>query len=190
MLWKSIEAGGSLAYGEQEDGGERSGPGGSLYVRLRLQPGEEQRICLRLCWHVPWTDQRHGQAGPDVEGFEDMTHRPWYAGKFAGIGEVEAYWRDRYDELRGRTELFSDSLYRSDVPDEILEAVAGNLTILKSPTVMRQPDGRLWAWEGSFDTEELLRHLYARMELCAGAASSVLRAGTRDAGERVERRTG
>ncbi len=199
MLWKSIEAGGSLAYGEQEDGGERSGPGGSLYVRLRLQPGEEQRIRLRLCWYVPWTDQRHGQARPDVEGFEDMTHQPWYAGKFAGIGEVEAYWRDRYDELRGRTELFSDSLYSSDVPDEILEAVAGNLTILKSPTVMRQPDGRLWAWEGSFDTEgscygtcthvwnyaQGLPHLFSELE--RGMRESELNEGQDETGHQAFR---
>ena len=32
-----------------------------------------------------------------------------------------------------------------------MEAVAANLTILKSPTVMRQTDGRLWSWEGCSD---------------------------------------
>jgi hypothetical protein len=30
--------------------------------------------------------------------------------------------------------------------------VAANLTILKSPTVLRQRDGKLWAWEGCFDS--------------------------------------
>jgi len=154
MLWKSIETGGSLSYGGRQEGGEEgTGPGGSLYVPLRLQPGEEKQICLRLSWYVPSTDQRHGNASPAVEGFEDMTHRPWYAGQFSDIAEVETYWRDHYDELRGRTSGFTDSFQRSDVPDEILEAVSANLSILKSPTVMRQPDGRLWAWEGSFDTE-------------------------------------
>ena len=29
--------------------------------------------------------------------------------------------------------------------------MAANLTILKSPTVLRQADGRLWAWEGCSD---------------------------------------
>lgn len=32
-----------------------------------------------------------------------------------------------------------------------MEAVAANLSILKSPTVLRQYDGRLWGWEGSKD---------------------------------------
>ena len=32
-----------------------------------------------------------------------------------------------------------------------MEAIAANLTILKSPTVLRQYYGRLWAWEGCED---------------------------------------
>ncbi|HKJ78144.1 MAG TPA: GH116 family glycosyl hydrolase, partial [Prolixibacteraceae bacterium] len=34
---------------------------------------------------------------------------------------------------------------------EVIEAIAANLTILKSPTVLRQKDGKLWAWEGCHD---------------------------------------
>ena len=39
-----------------------------------------------------------------------------------------------------------------DGPPEVIEAIAANLTILKSPTVMRQYDGRLWNFEGCGDT--------------------------------------
>lgn len=48
--------------------------------------------------------------------------------------------------------LFSDAFYSSSLPAEVLEAVATNLTILKSPTVLRQWDGRFWAWEGCQDS--------------------------------------
>ena len=41
--------------------------------------------------------------------------------------------------------------YDTSLPAEVIEAVAANLTILKSPTVLRQADGRLWAWEGCND---------------------------------------
>jgi len=34
----------------------------------------------------------------------------------------------------------------------VIEAIAANLTILKSPTVLRQTDGRLWLWEGCNDS--------------------------------------
>jgi hypothetical protein len=33
----------------------------------------------------------------------------------------------------------------------VVEAVAANLTIIKSPTVLRQTDGKLWSWEGCSD---------------------------------------
>ena len=43
------------------------------------------------------------------------------------------------------------------------EAVAANLTILKSPTVLRQTDGKLWSWEGCGDTE-WLRGLWPKVK--------------------------
>jgi hypothetical protein len=39
------------------------------------------------------------------------------------------------------------------LPPEVVEAVAANLTILKSPTVLRQADGKLWSWEGCSDNQ-------------------------------------
>lgn len=38
------------------------------------------------------------------------------------------------------------------MPAEVLDAVGSNLAILKSPTIMRQQNGNLWAWEGCFTT--------------------------------------
>jgi uncharacterized protein (DUF608 family) len=79
-------------------------------------------------------------------------HKPWYSSKFKSINQVADYWREHYDELRRNSVLFRDAFYRTTLPPEITEAIAANLTILKSPTVLRQYDGRLWAWEGCEDT--------------------------------------
>lgn len=78
-------------------------------------------------------------------------YSPWYAGRFAHVEDVAAYWRTHYAELREGSALFRDTFYDSSLPPEVLEAVAANLTILKSPTVLRQADGRLWCWEGCSD---------------------------------------
>jgi uncharacterized protein (DUF608 family) len=80
------------------------------------------------------------------------TYVPWYARQFRTVGEVAARWRKDYDALRRRSELFRDTFYASSLPPEVIEAVAANLTILKSPTVLRQHDGRLWCWEGCGDS--------------------------------------
>ncbi|MBN2559985.1 MAG: hypothetical protein JXQ75_03540 [Phycisphaerae bacterium] len=79
-------------------------------------------------------------------------HVPWYAGRFESINGVVTYWRENYDRLRHGSAIFRDTFYDTTLPPEVVEAVAANLTILKSPTVMRQTDGRLWCFEGCCDT--------------------------------------
>lgn len=54
--------------------------------------------------------------------------------------------------MKSDATMLSEAFYSSSLPAEVLEAVAANLTILKSPTVLRQWDGRFWAWEGCQDS--------------------------------------
>jgi uncharacterized protein (DUF608 family) len=159
MVWKTVAEGTMPEAGPLNEG--PPSPGGSLYVPLRLAPGEEQTIRLRLAWYVPQTDLRVGQdpasdsegaccCGGTCEG--GGTYQPWYAGAFENIDAVTAYWREHYDTLRERTMRFTDCFYDTTLPPVVVEAIAANLTILKSPTVMRQTDGRLWCWEGCRDS--------------------------------------
>jgi len=78
-------------------------------------------------------------------------HVPWYAGRFKSINDVVAYWRESYGRLRRGSASFRDAFFDTTLPPEVVEAVAANLTILKSPTVLRQADGRLWCFEGCGD---------------------------------------
>lgn len=126
------------------------GRGADLQVPFTLKPGEEKTIRVMMAWYVPDSKLRLGQ---DPMPTTDSSHyKPWYSSKFSNIGEVVGYWRGHYDELRHSSVLFRDAFYRSTLPAAVMEAVAANLTILKSPTVLRQYDGRLWAWEGCEDT--------------------------------------
>ncbi len=77
---------------------------------------------------------------------------PWYTTKFKSVHEVAEFWKRNYADLCKRSEIFRDAFYDTTLPPEVVEAVAANLTILKSPTVLRQHDGRLWCWEGCSDT--------------------------------------
>ncbi|MBN2389378.1 MAG: hypothetical protein JXR84_01560 [Anaerolineae bacterium] len=153
VVWKNVAEGAMPEAAPFTEGAPS--PGGSLYVPLHLEPGEEKVVRLRLAWHAPETDLR---AGKDPECADDAsctcqsgTHVPWYASVFPDIDAVNAYWRVHYDELRTRTAAFTDCFYDTTLPPEVVEAVAANLTILKSPTVQRQTDGRLWCWEGCHD---------------------------------------
>ncbi|KPK39933.1 MAG: hypothetical protein AMJ65_11010 [Phycisphaerae bacterium SG8_4] len=132
-------------------------PGASLFVPVTLKGGQEKTVRLMFTWYVPRTDLRLGRDAPEDSARQESkapasrTYVPWYAGRFKDIEEVSRYWRRNYDDLRQKTSLFTETFYDSTLPAEVIEAVAANLTILKSPTVLRQTNGRLWCFEGCSD---------------------------------------
>ncbi|MEO8614608.1 MAG: GH116 family glycosyl hydrolase [Luteolibacter sp.] len=149
MAWKDVEE--AACYDRAPVAEGTPSPGGSLFVPFELAAGASKTIVVRLAWYVGQTNMHIGLDLPGAAPTSPTHHRPWYAGRFADINEVSTYWRGQYDKLRAQSFRFSDCFYDSSLPPEVLEAVAANLTILKSPTVMRQTDGRFWAWEGCYD---------------------------------------
>ncbi len=153
ITWEDIEKG-KIIENHPIDG---DAPGASLFIPFTLGPGQSKTICLKFCWYVPYSDLR---TGPDVDPkcsnecgscCDSKTYKPWYSDRFKNITELSKYWTRNYSDLRKKTELFSKAFYESSLPPEVLEAVAANLTIIKSPTVLRQTDGKLWGWEGCHD---------------------------------------
>ena len=184
MAWNKVVAGDTTPVEPAE-----GTTGGSLYVPFKLAPGESKTIQLLFCWYVPLSDIRFGGEPATASDFGDrydkalykdypQTYIPWYASRFGSLDEVNSYWKDNYNDLRNRTSTFTEAFYDSTLPDEVVRAVADNLTILKSTTVLRQHDGRFWAYEGSGDNggscsgscthvwnyAQALPHLFPRME--------------------------
>ena len=164
LVWKTV-ANGEVIQADEITSGSPS-PGGSLYVPVCLSPGEKKILILRLMWHVPETNIRIGTDAVDestdnTEGVDacckgecscNENHQPWYANIFPSIDSVNAYWARHYNALRQQTVDFTTCFYDTNLAPELVEAIAANLTILKTPTVQRQADGRLWCWEGCCDT--------------------------------------
>lgn len=137
-----------------------SSPGASVAVSFKLKPKEEKTVRLMLTWYCPESDMRMGHpedkkakscCGGDAALAEKERYSPWYAGKFKSVEKVADYVAEKYCELRSKSKAFADCFYDSTLPEEVLDAISANLTILKSPTVLRQKDGRMWAWEGCCD---------------------------------------
>ncbi len=150
IAWKDVLSGTCIDKPLYERG--RASPGASLYVPLRIEPGQDKTVRLRMCWYVGKTNLRLGKDPADLpDEYKGTYYVPWYAGRFKGINDVADYWEAEYDKLRERTKRFSDCFYDSTLPPEVIEAVAANLTILKSPTALRVSDGRFWGWEGCSD---------------------------------------
>ncbi len=152
---------------------EKDAPGASLYVPFTIAPGGEETIRLMMSWYSPESELSYGEMGTRKENcdpasgccnspsdllldkydkdFNGKTYKPWYSSEFESVDSLASYWIDKYEELKHNSNLFTDAFFASTLPPEIIEAVAANLTILKSPTVMRQFDGRLWNFEGCGD---------------------------------------
>ena len=50
--------------------------------------------------------------------------------------------------LHAETRRFKKTLFASDLPGAALDAISANLSVLKSPTVLRLEDGTFYGWEG------------------------------------------
>jgi uncharacterized protein (DUF608 family) len=154
LTWKAINE----ARLQSVEPVERSASGASLYVPLTVKPHERETVRVFFAWYVPETnmvigDQRlnSGKRDKGEKAGQIEPYKPWYSSRFSDIKDVTGYLLENYDQLRNRSKLFADAFYRMTLPPEVVEAVAANLTILKSTTVLRQDDGRLWGWEGSGD---------------------------------------
>jgi uncharacterized protein (DUF608 family) len=156
ITWETIMKGES----RQTDPVEQGAPGASLFVPFTLGPGESKVIRIMMAWYVPDTNMKYGKDSEEKDeevctdplcSCKDPFYKPWYSSKFKTIDEVVSYWKTNYNDLRVKSELFKNAFYNTTLPAEVVEAIAANLTILKSPTVLRQPDGKLWSWEGCSD---------------------------------------
>ena len=150
FAWKDVEEGACYDRPPVSEG--PPSPGATVFVPFTLAPGAAKTIAAQLSWYV---GSSHLRVGDDPEGdepAEERRYRPWYTKRFSSIEETADHWRAHYAELRRKTARFSDCFHDQTLPPEVVEAVAANLTILRSPTVMRQADGRLWSWEGCGDS--------------------------------------
>ncbi|WP_136464782.1 GH116 family glycosyl hydrolase [Flagellimonas onchidii] len=152
MAWNKIEKGDTAT----QEPVEGAAPGASVFVPFTLAAGESKTIKLLFAWYVPESDIRLGatvsnDCQPGNSCAESNTYKPWYSSRFASLTEVSQFWQKNYTNLQEKTQAFTDTFYASTLPDEVMEAVAANLTILKSPTILRQTDGNLWGWEGCND---------------------------------------
>lgn len=152
VIWHEV----SHANFRPNEGIEKSGQlardGGSICVSGRLEPGESVTYPVVITWYFP------NVMAPDTGGLigqpsglkNSSVWHPFYATKWKDAGDVLEYVRQHYEELRDKTQAFHDDLFSSTLPTVVLDAVSANLSVIKSPTVLRHENGDIWGWEGCF----------------------------------------
>lgn len=123
---------------------------GSLACRLVLGPGETGRVRFVIAWNFPMMENYWNQ-GSNAVAIEKGIEPRWknyYAAQFDSSYSSAQYALDQWERLHEETLRFQQALYSSTMDPVVLDAIAANLAVLKSPTVLRLEDGTFYGFEG------------------------------------------
>ncbi len=143
--WKNLSADHRMRSRHYEEIGKRDH--GSLVGYFKLQPKGIEKLRFVLAWNAP-NQCNYWRPRKDENG-NDVTWKNYYATQFTNSKASAKYAMQNFNQLFQKTQLFSDTLQNSSVPDFVIDAISANLSVLKSPTVLRLQDGSFWAWEGN-----------------------------------------
>ncbi|WP_052487378.1 GH116 family glycosyl-hydrolase [Gordoniibacillus kamchatkensis] len=122
---------------------------GLLSGHRRVAPGETATFRFVLAWSFPnCVNFWNPGSGDNLPSWKN-----YYSTLFRDSTDAANYVMEQYDRLYTETRLFQETLFRSTLPAAVLDAVSSNISILKSPTVLRLTDGTLYGFEGVHTNE-------------------------------------
>ena len=115
-------------------------PMASLAVKKTVAPGAVETFTFYLTWSFPnriaWSDRVEGN---------------YYCLEYPNAWTAAAKIVPQIPALEQETLEFVKALQSSSYPEVVKEAALYNLSVLRSQTVFRLPDGHLMGWEGTGD---------------------------------------
>jgi uncharacterized protein (DUF608 family) len=123
------------------------GDSGLIAVDVAIPPGGEVVVPFYLTWHFPTVEHWN----TDDCGCR-ATWQNYYAAQWSDAWDVARYVAKHVDRLHAETQRFHDALFASTLPAHVLDAVSSQLSILRTTTCLRLPDGTLYGFEGCKNT--------------------------------------
>ncbi len=102
-----------------------------------------------ISWNVP-NAYNYWNPIKDDNG-KDITWKNYYAVLFENSFTSAKYSLCMWDSLYSRTMAFHDALFSATLDEAIIDAASANLSVLRTPTVLRLEDGSFYGWEGCYD---------------------------------------
>ena len=154
-FWKDFAQVGDMPQRRYKESGDTDHS--CITATVSLKPKSKGSVRFVVTWHYPncadyWSKSKKTPEGKVIVNPGDKNTRSWknyYATVFKDAAASAAYSLAQWDRLYKETLLFKNALYSSDVPDPVLHALSANISVLKSPTVLRLEDGSFYGWEGS-----------------------------------------
>lgn len=157
IYWRDFSAKGPLENRRYEKSIEDIDLGGSanvkidsasLCARVQVKPGETKKVKFVLGWYYPNYKKYWGPEEEKERPEGPYQWRNYYAKLFKDAKNVVQYGLNNWEQLYKDTNKFRELLYSSSLPEEATDAVASNISILKSPTCLRLDNGEFYGWEG------------------------------------------
>jgi len=121
-------------------------PMASLAVSKTLSAGEKRVFTFYLSWHFP-----NRQAWGSWSNSPDTRVGNYYTTRYEDAWDVLEKEAAQLPILTEKTLNFVNAMMRSSYPDVVKEAALFNLSTLRSQTVFRTEDGKMFGWEGVMD---------------------------------------
>ena len=116
-----------------------------------IKKGETKSFRFVFAWNVP--NRINDWETTDGKPTYEKLWKNYYAVKWENSLSSCAFALENFEELEMRSAKFCEIMNSNTLPEEVNEVAIRNLSVLKSPTVLRLEDGSLWGWEG---TQELI----------------------------------
>ncbi len=144
--WKDGKALRKALEGGRLEGPPEAGPtpeeetlDGALAAGVNLAPGEKRTVSFVLTWYFP-----EGRGGAGKWGGRGNMYTNWWKSALDAARELAR----RLEELDGKTRLYHDTLYASNLPRWLLDRISSQTAVLKSRTVFWTRSGYFGGWEG------------------------------------------
>lgn len=122
---------------------------GSVCINDKLKSGEKKEFEFLLSWYSPNRYMTWFQDIAQVNKDRD-TYKNYYAYRFDSAKSVVNYYLKNKNYLEDNSKKFSNALYSSDVPKDVIDSVSGNISVLRSTTCFRAfESGKFYGFEGS-----------------------------------------
>ena len=120
---------------------------GTVSCQSNVPDGETFSVKFVISWNIP-NCYNYWSPCKDDKG-KDMTWQNYYAVLFENSEKSAEYALTHFTALYEKTLLFKDTLFGTTIDQTVKEAVSATISVLKSATVLRLPDGSFYGWEGT-----------------------------------------
>ena len=150
VYWQDFKQPGELkprSYPAEKAGANNSG---SLAAHFTLPPGASKRVRFVITWNFPYYENFWNNDTNKITQEKGLPTRwiNYYATQFIDSLVSAHYALENWDRLFAETLSFKQALYSSDLDPAVIDAVAANLAVIKSPTVARLENGTFYGFEG------------------------------------------